>query len=78
VADLVRKLAAIDPRIIYLVMGLAVLFPILVPIGLRVTITPPTKSAFDAIEKLSEGSRSWSPSTTAPRPRRERPHGGPS
>ena len=69
-ADIVRKLAAIDPRIIYLVMGLAVLFPILVPIGLRVTITPPTQSAFDAIEKIAEGSRvlvsfDYGPSTSA-------------
>jgi len=70
VADWVRKLAAIDPRIIYLVMGLTVLFPILVPIGLHVTITPPTEAAFDALEKLPEGSRvlvsfDYGPSTSA-------------
>lgn len=69
-AGLVEKLAAIDPRIIYIVMGLAVLIPILFPIGLRVTVTPPTQSAFEAIEKLPEGTRvlvsfDYGPSTSA-------------
>jgi len=70
VAGIVEKLAAIDPRIVYLVMGLAVLIPIIFPIGLRVTITPPTQAAFDAIEKVPEGERvlvsfDYGPSTAA-------------
>src|SRR6185436_9799363 len=61
---------AIDPRLIYLAMLLAVLIPILVPIGLKVTLTPPTQSAFDAIEKLQPGTRvlvsfDYGPSTSA-------------
>src|SRR5262245_5331641 len=70
VPGIVERLAAIDPRIIYFVMGLAVLIPILFPIGLRVTVTPPTQAAFDAIEQLPEGSRvlvsfDYGPSTSA-------------
>src|SRR5213594_3090196 len=69
-ASIVDRLAAIDRRVVYLVMGLAVLVPILFPIGLRVTITPPTQAAFDAIETLPEGSRvlvsfDYGPSTAA-------------
>src|SRR5437867_11697914 len=56
-AAILDRLASIDRRIVYLVMGLAVLIPIVFPIGLRVTITPPTQAAFDAIERLPEGSR---------------------
>ena len=64
------RLASIDRRLIYAVMGLAVLIPILVPIGLRVTITPPTQAAFDAVEKLADGTRvlvsfDYGPSTAA-------------
>lgn len=69
-AGFVQKLAAIDPRFIYLVMGLTVIIPLLVPIGLRVTVTPPTQSAFDAVERVPEGSRvlvsfDYGPSTSA-------------
>src|SRR5262245_15095841 len=51
-------------------MGLAVFLPIVFPIGLRVTITPPTQAAFDAIEKVPEGTRvlvsfDYGPSTAA-------------
>src|SRR5262245_3716860 len=51
-------------------MGLAVLIPILFPIGLRATVTPPTQAAFDAIEKVPEGERvlisfDYGPSTAA-------------
>ena len=69
-AGVVEKLSAIDPRIVYLVMGLAVLIPIIFPIGLTATVTPPTQMAFDAIEKVPEGSRvlvsfDYGPSTAA-------------
>src|SRR5437867_13067684 len=56
-AAILDRLASIDRRIVYLVMGLAVLVPIVFPIGLRVAITPSTELAFEAIEKLPEGSR---------------------
>ena len=54
-ASVVDRLAAIDPRVIYIVMGLAVFIPIVFPIGLSVTITPPTQAAFDAIESVPKG-----------------------
>src|SRR5712691_4079580 len=54
---LLDRLASIDVRIIYLVIGLSVLGPILVPLGLPVTVTPSTRSAFDAVEALPAGSR---------------------
>ena len=68
--SLVDRLSSIDPRMIYAVMGMAVFLPIVFPIGLRVTITPPTQAAFDAIENLPEGSRvlvsfDYGPSTSA-------------
>lgn len=68
--SLVDRLAAIDRRIIYVIMGLAVFLPIVFPIGLAVTITPPTQAAFDAIDALPEGARvlvsfDYGPSTAA-------------
>ena len=51
------RLASLDRRIIYTVIGLSVLFPILVPLGLPVTVTPSTRLSFDAIEALPPGSR---------------------
>jgi hypothetical protein len=70
VPSLLDRLAAIDPRLIYIVMFLAVFVPIVFPIGLRVTVSPPTQAAFDAIESLPEGSRvlvsfDYGPSTAA-------------
>jgi hypothetical protein len=69
-ATLIDRLVAIDPRMIYLVMGLAVAIPIVFPIGLMVTVTPSTQASFDAIEKLPEGTRvlisfDYGPSTSA-------------
>jgi len=67
---IVDRLASIDRRVIYAVMGFAVFIPIAFPIGLKVTITPPTQAAFDAVERLTEGSRvlvsfDYGPSTAA-------------
>ena len=67
---LLDRLAAIDRRIIYAVMGLSVFLPIVFPVGLKVTVTPPTLAAFEAIDKLPEGARvlvsfDYGPSTAA-------------
>lgn len=51
-----QRLASIDTRVIYVVMGLSVLGPILVPLNLGVAVTPPTRAAFETIEKLPPGS----------------------
>lgn len=53
---LVERLLAIDRRIIYLLVGIGALVPLLVPIGLPVTVTRPVRSAFDKIESLPRGS----------------------
>src|SRR5712691_7158026 len=54
---LLDRLTSIDVRIIYVVIGVSVLVPILMPLGLPVTVTPSTRSAFDAVETLPAGSR---------------------
>ena len=53
---LVDRLLATDRRIIYLLVGLGALIPLLIPIGLPVTVTPPVRSAFEKIESLPAGS----------------------
>lgn len=50
------KLAKLDRRIIYLCVGLAVIIPMLIPIGLPVDITRPVQAVYNAIEALPEGS----------------------
>jgi hypothetical protein len=52
----VDKLANIDRRIIYLVIGLAVLIPFLIPMRLPIYVSPPVQSVYDYIESLPEGS----------------------
>jgi hypothetical protein len=50
------KLANLDRRIIYLLVGLAVIIPMLIPLGLPVDITRPVKNVYDKIEFLPAGS----------------------
>lgn len=50
------KLAKLDRRIIYLCVGLAVIIPMLIPIGLPVDITRPVQAVYNTIEALPEGS----------------------
>lgn len=51
-----QKLLNIDRRIIYLVMGLAVVIPFLIPMKLPIYVSPPVQSVYDYIEALPEGS----------------------
>ena len=53
---IVDKLANIDRRLIYLVIGLAVLIPFLTPMRLPIYVSPPVQSVYDYIEALPEGS----------------------
>lgn len=53
---LLDRIANVDRRIIFLLIGLAVIIPLIVPIGLPVDITAPVKSVYDKIESLPEGS----------------------
>jgi len=52
-----RKLLAVDRRIIFLLVGAGVVLPLLLPINLPVTVTPRVQAAFDAIDALPPGSR---------------------
>lgn len=47
-----RTLAQIDRRWIFLLVGLGTVLPIIYPIGFPVTVTPPVRSLFDAIEQM--------------------------
>src|SRR2546425_1611779 len=53
----VRKLLAIDRRIIFLLVAAGVVLPLLHPLNLPVTVTPRVKAAFDAIDALPPGSK---------------------
>ncbi|HUU57327.1 MAG TPA: hypothetical protein VMW93_08290 [bacterium] len=49
-------LADIDRRILFLLIAVAVVVPILAPIGMPVTVTPQSKSIYDEVEALPPGS----------------------
>jgi hypothetical protein len=53
----VRRLLAIDRRIIFLLVAAGVVLPLLHPLNLPVTVTPRVKAAFEAIDALPAGSR---------------------
>lgn len=50
------KLKSLDRRFIFLLIALAVIIPLLVPIGLKIHVSPPAQSLYDAIEGLPSGS----------------------
>lgn len=54
---LVRKLLAIDRRIIFLLVSVGVVLPLLHPLNLPVTVTPRVQAAYDAIDALPPGSK---------------------
>src|SRR5882762_1730790 len=53
----VRRLLAIDRRIIFLLVAAGVVLPLLHPLNLPVTATPRVKAAFEAIDALPPGSK---------------------
>lgn len=52
----VRWLADIDRRIIFVVIAVAVVVPLLFPLGMRVKVTPQTLAIYDEVENLPGGS----------------------
>ncbi len=50
------KLKSVDRRIIFILVGLGVIIPVLVPIGLKIQVSPPAQRLYDAIEELPSGS----------------------
>jgi len=53
---IVEKQANIDRRIIYLVIGLAVIIPFFIPMRMPIYVSPPVQSVYDYIEAMPEGS----------------------
>ena len=53
----VKKLLAIDRRIIFLLVALGVILPLLHPLNLPVSVTPRVQAAFNAIDALPPGSK---------------------
>jgi hypothetical protein len=49
------RLANIDRRIIFFLIALAVIIPMLIPLGLPIDLTAPVKAVYDKIESLPEG-----------------------
>ncbi len=55
--DLILKLGAVDRRVIFILIGLAVLIPLLTPISLPVRETPTTVKFYDGIEDIPKNSK---------------------
>ena len=53
----VKRLLAIDRRIIFLLVAAGVILPLLHPLNLPVTVTPRVKAAYEAIDALPAGSK---------------------
>src|SRR6266850_3556393 len=53
----VRRLLAIDRRIIFLLVGAGAALPLLFPLNLPVAVTPRVRAAYDAIDALPPGSK---------------------
>jgi len=52
----VEKLGTIDRRVIFLLIAIAVIIPLILPIGLPSKVTVPVKNCYDYIEELPKGS----------------------
>jgi len=50
------KLISVDRRIIYLIIGIAVIVPFFVPVNLPIYVSPPVQSVYDYIDALPAGS----------------------
>ena len=50
--DIILKLGAVDRRVIFVLIGLAVLIPLLTPISLPVRETPTTEKFYNGIEDI--------------------------
>ena len=52
---IMERVANMDRRVIFLLVALAVIIPLLVPLGLPVDITRPVRDVYDAVDSLPEG-----------------------
>ena len=55
--DIILKLGAVDRRVIFILIGLAVLIPLLTPISLPVRETPTTVKFYDGIDNIPKNSK---------------------
>ena len=53
----VQKLGAVDRRIVFLLIGLAVLIPIIMEYTTAIPTSPLVQNLFDKVESLPEGSK---------------------
>ena len=51
------RIAHIDRRIIFAIVALAIIIPLLVPLGFPIKVSPSVKSLYDAVEELPPGSK---------------------
>jgi len=51
-----EKLGALDRRWIYLLVALSVIFPLIVPMSFKISITPEARQLYEAIESLPDSS----------------------
>jgi hypothetical protein len=51
----VEKMGNIDKRVLYVLLVLVLLYPMVKPIGLPISISLATKTSYDAVEKLKSG-----------------------
>jgi len=54
--NLLERLQALDRRIIFILVALAVIIPMVIPLGLPVDVTKPARDIYDSVEMLPEGS----------------------
>ena len=55
--DMILKLGSVDRRYIFLLIGLAVLIPLLRPIDLPIRTTPTTEKVYKAIQEIPSNSK---------------------
>ena len=51
--DIIVKLGSVDRRVIFILIGLAVLIPLLSPVDLAIRPTPSSQRVYDAVDSLS-------------------------
>ena len=54
---ILEKLEVLDRRIIFVFIFLSIALPLLLPVNMEFSVTPPVKSFYDAIESLPPGSK---------------------
>jgi hypothetical protein len=57
IKKILEKLESLDRRIIFIFIFFSIVFPLLLPVNMDFSVTPPVKSFYDAIESLPPGSK---------------------